>query len=61
MEMGDGESDTQPRLMEDVTLGQILHHIRDRLIYLFDMFGDRAYYLELTGCLQVRTKQRLST
>ena len=33
--------------MEDVTLGQILHHIRDRLIYLFDMFGDRAYYLEL--------------
>ena len=49
MEMGDGESDTQPRLMEDVTLGQILHHIRDRLIYIFDMFGDRAYYLELTG------------
>lgn len=49
MEMGDGNSDEKPRLMEDVTLGQILHHIRDRLIFLFDMFGDRAYYLELTG------------
>ena len=49
MEMGDGET----RSMADVTLGQILHHIRDRLIYLFDMFGDRAYYLELTGVYRV--------
>lgn len=49
MEMGDGESGEMPQSMEEVTLRQILHHIRDRLIYLFDMFGDRAYYLELTG------------
>lgn len=48
VEMGDGGEDT-PLLMEEVTLGQILHHVRDRLIYLFDMLGDRAYYLELTG------------
>ncbi len=49
MEMGESETGEVPQLMEEVTLGQILHHIRDRLIYLFDVFGDRAYYLELTG------------
>ena len=50
MAMDDGESgEMMPQSMEEVTLGQILHHVRDRLIYLFDMFGDRAYYLELTG------------
>ena len=49
MEMGDGET----RSMAEVTLGQILHHIRDRLIYLFDLFADRAYYLELTGVYRV--------
>ncbi|MCX4302212.1 MAG: plasmid pRiA4b ORF-3 family protein [Alistipes sp.] len=48
MEMGiDGEE--APESMESVTLGQIIHNSRDRLIYLFDLFGDRAYYLELTG------------
>ena len=25
----------------------------DRLIYLFDMFGDRAYFLELTGAYEM--------
>ena len=49
MEMDDGETCS----MADVTLGQILHHIRDRLIYLFDLFADRAYYLELTGVYRV--------
>lgn len=48
MEMGDTPGEG-PETMENVTLGQIIHHHRDRLIYLFDMFGDRAYYLELTG------------
>lgn len=42
----DEESGT--RQMSSVSLGQIIHHNRDRLIYVFDMFGDRAYYLELT-------------
>lgn len=46
MDDGSGEG---PEAMDRVTLGQIIHNRRDRLIYLFDMFGDRAYYLELTG------------
>ncbi len=49
MDMGDDGSETAPQSMEEVVLGQIIHNNRDRLIYLFDMFGDRAYYLELTG------------
>lgn len=48
MDMNDG-SEGAPEPMEGVTLGQIIHHMRDRLIYLFDMFGDRAYFLELVG------------
>lgn len=48
MEMGEGEVET----MDRVTLGQIMHRRRDRLIYLFDLFGDRAYYLELTGACE---------
>ena len=51
MDMGDG-SEGAPEAMEKVTLGQIIHRLRDRLIYLFDMFGDRAYYLELTGAYE---------
>lgn len=48
MDMNEGGQD-ETMSMESVTLGQIIHKHRDRLIYLFDMFGDRAYYLELTG------------
>ena len=48
MDMDDG-SEGAPAAMESVTLGQIIHNNRDRLIYLFDLFGDRAYFLELTG------------
>ena len=44
MDMGDG-GDEGPVAMDRVTLGQIIHNRRDRLIYLFDLFGDRAYYL----------------
>jgi len=51
MEMSDG-SEEGPETMENVTLGQIIHKNRDRLIYLFDLFGDRAYYLELTGAYE---------
>lgn len=53
MEMGEGDGGDMPLPMEKVTLGQIMHHIRDRLIYLFDMFAERAYYLELTGVYRV--------
>ncbi|MBR5844754.1 MAG: hypothetical protein IKY65_00615 [Rikenellaceae bacterium] len=47
-DMGDMGEDA-PVPMEGVVLGQLMHHNRDRLIYQFDMFGDRAYYLELIG------------
>ncbi len=46
MDMGSDEGAPEP--MEKVTLEQIVHRRHDRLIYLFDLFGDRAYYLELT-------------
>ena len=45
----DDNAQTGATTMEGVTLGQIIRNKRDRLIYLFDLFGDRAYYLELTG------------
>ncbi|WP_295937269.1 hypothetical protein [uncultured Alistipes sp.] len=51
MDMNDG-SENAPLPMDGVTLGQIIHNNRDRLIYLFDMFGDRAYFLELTGSFE---------
>ena len=49
LDMGDDGSDLAPRPMESVTLGQIIHKNNDRLIYVFDPFGDRALYLELTA------------
>lgn len=48
MDMDDG-SEGAPAAMGNVTLGQIIRKNRDRLIYLFDLFGDRAYFLEMTG------------
>ena len=47
MDMGDNSEDA-PLPMADITLGQLIHNNRDRLIYQFDLMGDRAYYLELT-------------
>lgn len=41
-----GES-SAPIPMADVALGQIIHHLGDRLIWVFDQLADRAYYLEL--------------
>jgi len=51
MDMDDG-GENAPMAMDKVTLGQIIHDRRDRLIYLFDLFGDRAYFLELTGAYE---------
>lgn len=51
MDMGEEEGvETEP--MDKVTLGQVIHNNRDRLTYLFDIFGDRAYFLELTGAYE---------
>ena len=54
MDMGEGGEDA-PEAMDQIKLGQIIHRLRDRLIYLFDFFGDRAYYLELTGAFEAET------
>ncbi len=47
----DNEIPTIP--MDGVKLEEILTHLHDRLIYLFDMFGNRAYYMELVEASQV--------
>ncbi len=36
-----------PEPMESARLCDILHYMNDRLIYNFDLFGNRAYFLEL--------------
>lgn len=36
-----------PVPMEKVTLGEIIHQKFDRLIYVFDVFAERQFYLEL--------------
>lgn len=47
MDMDDGAEDA-PLAMEKVTLGQIIHNNRDRLIYLFDIFGDVSILLPIS-------------
>lgn len=48
MDMGMGDADGEaPQPMESTRLGQVIRRSHDRLIYLFDLFGNRAYYLEL--------------
>lgn len=42
MEEGEG-----PQAMSEATLKGVMQRIGDRLIYQFDLFGNRAYYLEL--------------
>lgn len=52
VDMSDGTGEEGPQPMDSVTLDQIIHNRRDRLIYLFDMFGERAYFLELTATVE---------
>lgn len=47
MDMGAGDDENAPLPMASVTLRQILHHVHDRLVYQFDLFANRAYFLEL--------------
>ncbi len=49
MEEGMG-GDSQP--MDSVQLKDILLRVNDRLIFLFDMFGNRAYYMELVDVVK---------
>lgn len=55
MEFGiEEENEDVPSVpMESVTLGQIVSNNRDRLIYMFDVFGDRAYFLELIDIKEI--------
>lgn len=48
----DVNSENAPVPMDKISLGQIIKKNRDRLIYLFDPFGDRAYYLEAVGAYE---------
>lgn len=45
MDMGDSGPDA-PAPMDSVMLRDVLQGLHDRLIWLFDIFTDRAYYLE---------------
>ena len=50
MDMGMGMGDAgmgAPKPMESAVLGEVLTHLHDRLIYVFDPFNERAYYIEL--------------
>ena len=50
MDMGDAMGDGGtglPKPMNKARLCDILHHLHDRLIYVFDPFTQRAYYIEL--------------
>lgn len=46
MGVGDGGFGT-PEPMTSARLESVLTHLHDRLIYLFDPFNERAYYMEL--------------
>ncbi len=53
VDMGlDPDMELATRPMESVTLEEIMHRIHDRLIYLFDMFASRAFYMELVEVKQ---------
>ncbi|MFI3285232.1 MAG: hypothetical protein R3Y08_01130 [Rikenellaceae bacterium] len=47
-----------PRSMDSVALCDILSHMHDRLIYNFDLFVSRAYYLELIDAKEVNDPHR---
>lgn len=49
MNMGDTDSDAAPIPMSDITVAELVVAEQNRLIYQFDMFADRAYYLELVN------------
>ena len=48
---GDAEGNG-PLPMGEVLVGQAIRRIHDRLIWLFDMFANRAYYLEVLDAVQ---------
>lgn len=48
LDMGGGMGgENAPQTMASARLESVLTHLHDRLIYLFDPFNERAYYMEL--------------
>lgn len=55
MDMGLSPEETpegMPIAMDSVLLGQVVQNKNERLIYLFDVLGDRALYLELMQSME---------
>ncbi|MFR9531739.1 MAG: hypothetical protein SNG20_00460 [Rikenellaceae bacterium] len=48
-----GEDVIIPQPMVSAVLCEILHYMHDRLIYNFDLFASRAYFLELVEAKEV--------
>lgn len=48
-DMGGDFGDEAPLTMDGVTLHEVIEDNGDRLIYTFDIFGDRSLYMEMTG------------
>ena len=49
MDMGSTDSEVAPIPMSDVTIAELVIAENNRLIYQFDVFADRAYYIELVN------------
>ena len=60
MDMGATESDGEllPQAMDRTLLSQVVRKKRDRLIYQFDVLGDRAFFLELTEAMKAEPDKR---
>ncbi len=56
LDMGEGIGEEIPSTpMDGIKVDHLIRENHDRLIYLFDMFGDRALYLELMGTYPAET------
>lgn len=46
LDMGD-MSDMQPRLMEEIKLNEVFTDVKEKMIYEFDFFNGRGFYIQL--------------
>ncbi len=47
-DMQGGDEEASPIPMDKVTIGQLVGNDHNRLIFTFDIFADRSYYLQLS-------------
>lgn len=59
LDMGNNDDALMPLAMESVTLGEIIHKNAERLIWMFDMFAERALYLELVATRKMEDSDNL--